>query len=281
MNKIRMNRTWEEFSKLPKVKQIFTPWFITALVVFIVFGAVAFTMVGLLNHGFTTARSLIENGDIIYGTIANPKIGGSEHSLMSYLGYDPHANYQVMFKEISAYLTANPNKSIADLQAMSKEQLNNNALYEALHYHAHTPVINHNSTWGFVVKVLSGGTEGWFYKYTELFAHGSATHASSTHALATPQQALALINKYQDFEFGYNYNAFYWVFIICMMPQMIATVIIVTKLATVLNPKKSKEEKAAYKLEKQKAKLLKKDKTKKEVVYSSGSDLQEAALGAN
>lgn len=281
MNKIRMNRTWEEFSKLPKVKQIFTSWFITALIVFIIFGAIAIAMVVFLNEGFTTARSLIKDGEIVYGTIANPKIGGSEHSLMSYLGYDPHANYQEMFKEIKERLSEEPKISMVELLKMSKEELNNNSLYEALHYHAHTPVINHNSTWGFVVKVLSGGTDSWFYKYTELFANGSTTHASSTHALATPQQALALINRYQDYNYGYNYNAFYWIFIICMMPQMIATVIIVTKLATVLNPKKSKEEKAAYKLEKQKAKLLKKDKTKKEVVYSNGSDLQEATLGAN
>lgn len=66
-----------------------------------------------------------------------------------------------------------------------------------------------------------------------------------------------------------------------MMPQMIATVIIVTKLATVLNPKKSKEEKAAYKLEKQEAKLLKKVKTQPQVAYSNESDLNESTLGAN
>lgn len=281
MNKIRMNRTWEEFSKLPKVKQIFTPWFIVALVVFIVFGAIAFTMIGLLNNGFTTARSLFENGDIVYGTIAKPKIGGSEHSLMSYLGYDPHANYQAMFKEINAYLTVNTNKSIADLQAMSKEQLNNDSLYEALHYHAHTPVINHNSTWGFVVKVLSGGQDSWFYKYTKLFANGSTTHASASHALATPKEVLVLIDKYQDFNFGYNYEAFYWIFIICMMPQMITTVIIVTKLATVLNPKKSKEEKEAYQLEKQKAKTLNQIQTQQPMVHSNQSNLNESTLGAN
>lgn len=294
--KIRMNRTWEEFQKQPKVKQIFTPWFVAALLVFIVCGSIAFAMAGLLNEGFQIARwevtnevktlqqaievdgvqvnKFVELGDRIYDH-RDP----NSLSLMAWLGYDPHASYQTLYKSIKDVLDANPNVTIDDLLHKKQADLllytNNDEfmaknLYEALHFHAHSNVVNHNGTWGFVVKVLSDGTNSWFYKFTELFAHASksATHATEGLHSVSPAYKLQTILYYNN----PAYNAYYWVFIIFMMPQMISTIIIVVKLATVLNPKKSKEEKAAYKLEKQKAKLLKNNKPNK---------LDNQALGAH
>lgn len=252
MSQIKMNKSFEEFSKLPKVKQIFTPWFIVALVVFIVGLVIAFTMVGLLNEGFENARALVNDQGQIVGKVAD--VNGNDHSLMSWLGYDQHANYQELYKTI--------NNRLIDGQTM--ESLMNNTdkkvdpkLYEALHYHAHSRLINHNGTWGFTTKVLSDWENSWFYKYNQLFSQLADSKDSILAAQgAKSLKKLSTIIQYQN----PNYIVYNWVFIVFMMPQMITFVIIVVKLATVLSPKKSAEEKQAYKLAKLEAKKQKKAK---------------------
>lgn len=254
MAKIRRSQmSYDEFSKLPKVKQIFTPWFITALLVFIVLGGIAFAMIALASEGFENARSFVDG----HGHFVNDD--SSKTTLMAWLEYDPHSNYQELYKELAKY----SNDELTEYYRLYKtEQFNELGGLKVVdsfkafeHSHANGN-INHNSTWGFATKVLGAGSESWFYKFIQEFEriNGSFTHAGHEVKLAeVANERLAVINA----NVNTNYQAYYWVFIICMMPQMIATVIIVVKLITVLSPKKNAEEKAAYKLAKQQQKATK------------------------
>lgn len=252
MNQIKMNKSFAEFSKLPKIKQVFTPWFIAALVIFIVGLTIAFAMVGLLNEGFENARALVNDQGQIIGKVAD--VSGDNHSLMSWLGYDQHANYQELYKTIHDQLI---NGKTMESLINNTNKNNDPKLYEALHYHAHSKFINHNGTWGFVTKVLSDWENSWFYKYNQLFSQLANSQNPVLAAQGIKSLAkLSTIIQYQN----PNYIAYNWVFIVFMMPQMITFIIIVVKLATVFSPKKSAEEKQAYKLAKLEVKNQKKAK---------------------
>lgn len=263
--KFKRNKTFDEFTSQSKAKQIFTPWFIAALVVCIFTATAAFTVLCLLNPGFEIARAAVDgNGELIEPIhVANI---AKEKSFMSFVEYDPHANYQVLFKAIENFKTTYGNKAFADAinaivkhdhQAISKLPKEfNEAVHAFMHSHSQGS-INHNGTWGFAVKVLSGAQESWFYKFTNAFANLDSSvvdsHNNSLSKMA--QTRMKMIDLYQD-----NYHAYYWIFITCMMPQMITLVIIIVKLITVLKPKLSAEQKYAIKQLKADKKAQKKNK---------------------
>ncbi|MCV3754252.1 hypothetical protein [Ureaplasma zalophigenitalium] len=259
------NLSYDEFCKLPKVKQIFTPWFISALVIFIVFATIAFTMLGLLNVPFTQARTVVlatQAGPVLGDHLAN--VSGSEDSLMSYVLYDPHADYQEWLravKDVNAHgITFHQLEHLTDAQlhTLLEEKdllMHEKTLTEVLHYmhHGlHSKVINHNLTWGFVIKVLSNPTNSWFSQWLDYL------RVNDPHDSVEWTERLSLIQQYSSETQGMNYHAFYWVFIIFMMPNMITLIIIVVKLSTVLKPKLTPEQKEQYKLQKAQQKAQKK-----------------------
>ncbi|WP_031489115.1 hypothetical protein [Ureaplasma canigenitalium] len=283
-----MNKTYTEFLAQSKAKQIFTPWFISALVLFVALSSVAIAMVVLLAPSFEIGRRLFEDG-LFKDVIADIK---TQDSLMKFVEYDPHADYQKYYKILldlreNGLLNDWASNIASHKPILPTEEYNEAYIKKAteaieafLHAHAQG-LINHNNTWGFAVKVLgnfnsSTGVEittkngqtfyndSWFAKFINEFRDVTATYHHNGHDVTLSSasqirlQTLARAYIYLDQP---EIVAYYWVFITTMMPQMITSVILIVKLVTVLKPKKTAEEKAAYKLAKLEKKNMKKNQS--------------------
>ncbi|MCV3743387.1 hypothetical protein OF377_00605 [Ureaplasma sp. ES3154-GEN] len=258
--------SYAEFSKLPKVKQIFTPWFISALVYSIVSIIIAGTMIGLANEGFDNARRLVvlENGKYDLKQVLDfwNFDTKNQDTLMSFVNYDPHADYQSWLgalKKLNKGDLHNLVHALHDgywdeaIERLNEQaQANKDVLHEIVEYishGAHHKIVNNNSTWGFVIKVLANPTDSWFSQVLKYISE------NNSHDSAIWKTRFDLI---QD-NANPAYHAYYWVFIVFMMPNMVSLIIIVVKLATVLKPKLNAEQKAQYKLEKAQKKLKTKE----------------------